>query len=92
VVPLVAIAEAPPPKPDAALSEGKGDGGTTAAESLIGEGSTAGHEYAGGARALPLTQLKVPCTMSTGIGLQGIEEEAQGGVMAPVTPARILEA
>jgi hypothetical protein len=55
VVPLVAVAKAPPPKPDAALSQGKGDGGTTAGEPLIGEGGTAGHEDAGGARASPLT-------------------------------------
>jgi hypothetical protein len=85
-LPLVAIMEAPPPKPDGAMSQGKGVWGTTATEPLRCVGGIAGHGDAGGARTSPLTQLKDPCHVSTGIGSQGVEGGAQGGVMAPRHP------
>jgi hypothetical protein len=81
-----AIVEVSPPKPGAALSQGEGVGGRTAAETLRGEGDTAGHGDTQGACALPLTQLKAPCTVSTGMGSQGMEGGAKGGVMIPHHP------
>jgi hypothetical protein len=52
---LVAGAEVPSPELDVALPQGKGAGGTTAADPLRGEGGTAGSRDAGGACALLLT-------------------------------------
>jgi hypothetical protein len=82
-LPLVAGAEASSPEPDVALPQGKGTGGTTAAEPLRGEGGTTGDGDAGGMCVPLLTPLNALCIVSPCVGSLRVEEGANGGVMVP---------
>jgi hypothetical protein len=75
----MAVAEAPPPKPDAALPSCKGGKDSTAAEPLKGEGGTAGHGDARGVGILPPTHLKALCAMSTCTDSIRVDGGANGG-------------
>jgi hypothetical protein len=78
-LPPVAVAEAPPPKPGAAVPQCKGGKDLTAAGPLEGEGGTTGREDARGACVPPPTQLKAPCTVSPSTGSTRVEGGANGG-------------
>jgi hypothetical protein len=85
-LPSVGVAEAPSPKPDAASPQQKGGEDSATVWPLRGEGGTAGHEDAGGACALPPTQLKALCAMSAGAGSTREEGGANGGTVATHRP------
>jgi hypothetical protein len=79
VLPPVAVAKAPPPKPGVALPQRKGGKDLTAAEPLEGEGGTTGHGDAGGAYVPPPTQLKASCAVSPYTGSTRVEGEENVG-------------
>jgi hypothetical protein len=88
-LPLVASAEASSPEPDVALPQGKGTGGTTAAEPLRGEGGATGDGDAGGMCVPLLTPLNALCTVSPCVGSLRVEEGANGRVTVPCYPDQV---
>jgi hypothetical protein len=83
-LPSVGIVEAPTPKVDTASPQRKGGEDSTAAEPLKDKGGAAGHEDAGGARALPLIQLRALCTVGTGVSPTREKGGASGGTVAQI--------
>jgi hypothetical protein len=84
--PSVGIIGAPTPKPDTVSLQRKGGEDFAAAEPLKGKGGAADHEDAGGARALPLIQLRAPCAVGTSVGPTRERGGAGGGTMATHRP------
>jgi hypothetical protein len=84
--PSVGVAEAPTPKLDAVSPQRNGGEDSAVAEPLKGKGGAVGREDAGGARALPLIQLRAPCAVGTSVGPTREKGGASGRTMATHRP------
>jgi hypothetical protein len=80
---LRGVTGAPTPKLETISPQRKGGEDSTAMKPLKDKGGAAGREDAGGARALPLIQLRALCTVGTGVSLTREKGGASGGTVAP---------